>query len=242
MSAQLITINFKQPVKMTGQEHVNLRDIFNALEVKGDLNFSLWAKRNLKRFKENTDFGINIGGDVWLTRRGRPAIEYWVTVDAAKMIAMMSATPKGDDVRKYFLECEKLAMEGYGIPTAIDSTMMKAIAESMERLESQVKNQEVVMTQSPLDLAEEHAKPLKSFMVEFKELRDKAAQLYHDAVVNRKAGTMTPTGMLTMWIRSEFKFYTLKRSTQGGKGSTVTQYNRADILQVVKKLRSENES
>lgn len=38
---------------------------------------------------------------------GRPAKEYILTIDAAKQVAMASNTPRGRDVRLYFIECER---------------------------------------------------------------------------------------------------------------------------------------
>jgi len=73
-------------------------------------NPTTYAKEQNERgaFIENKDFivfsfqGKNPGG-------GRPRIEYHYTFDAAKKICMMSETDKGDDVREYFLECERRA-------------------------------------------------------------------------------------------------------------------------------------
>lgn len=42
---------------------------------------------------------------------GRPAKEYILTIDAAKQVAMASNTPRGRDVRLYFIECERLLSE-----------------------------------------------------------------------------------------------------------------------------------
>jgi phage anti-repressor protein len=240
-TAKVIVVNFKQVVELTGEGRIDLRNVFIALDVKLAKNFSDWAKRNLKRFKNGSDYGLlvdkeqqNHSGN---SGAGQNRIDYWVTVDTAKMIAMMSATEKGDEVRRYFLECEKLAFRSNQMPPNINSSAMRAIAESMERLENTVKEQSHLMLLSPLDLADEHAKPLSAYMKEFQELRDKAHSLYHDTVVARKAGNMKPTGILTVWIRNNFTFNTLKRGLSGGRGATVTQYNRADILQVVEFIK-----
>jgi len=38
---------------------------------------------------------------------GRPAKNIRLTIDGFKMFCMMAGTPKGREVRRYFLECEK---------------------------------------------------------------------------------------------------------------------------------------
>jgi phage anti-repressor protein len=43
--------------------------------------------------------------------RGRVPDSYWLSVDCLKSMGMMAKTEKGKEVRKYFLQCEKLAKE-----------------------------------------------------------------------------------------------------------------------------------
>lgn len=81
---------------------VNARDIHAQLEVK--TRFNDWIKRAIDKydFQENIDYSklsrvIN-GGD---------AIDYIVTLDMAKELAMLENNPKGKEVRKYFIEVEK---------------------------------------------------------------------------------------------------------------------------------------
>ena len=44
-------------------------------------------------------------------------LDYYLTIEAAKQIAMMSGCDKGFEVRNYFLECERIAKRP---PVAID--------------------------------------------------------------------------------------------------------------------------
>jgi anti-repressor protein len=87
---------------------VSARELHKFLGVKKD--FSDWIKTQLKRgrFLEGRDFVVfPLEGEV----EGRPRIEYFLVVDAAKHVAMMSGTEKGFEVRDWFILCEKVAME-----------------------------------------------------------------------------------------------------------------------------------
>lgn len=131
----VIKVDFKQPVKLTGQEQVSLRDIWEQLEQPKQ--FSQWANQVLKRFNVNTDFGI-FNQVVKNAKAGRPRTEFWVTVDAAKKIAMLTNNQAGDRVRDYFLECEKLVYANgletqvTKVPTLVTPSFMRQIADELE--------------------------------------------------------------------------------------------------------------
>lgn len=83
---------------------VNARFLHAFLEVGKD--FSTWIKEQVDRAKliENKDFAIfPEKGE----NSGRPRIQYALTIDAAKHIALMAGTEKGFEVREYFIEAEK---------------------------------------------------------------------------------------------------------------------------------------
>lgn len=85
---------------------VDARTLHEALESKQD--FSTWIKKRLDETDavENVDFIVfhkkmeNLDG-------GRPMIEYIVTTDLAKEIAMLERNEVGKKVRRYFIEFEK---------------------------------------------------------------------------------------------------------------------------------------
>ena len=84
----------------------NGRDLHADLAVKKD--FSDWIKTQIKRamLAENVDF-------VTVPQKGDggkfAAIEYHLTIEAGKHIAMLSGTARGKVVRDYFLACERQA-------------------------------------------------------------------------------------------------------------------------------------
>lgn len=97
-----------------GQPLCDARDLHAFLEV-GKV-FRAWMPDRIKRhgFIEGQDFvctqGLsrpNLDGS---KSRAQRTIEYHLTVEAAKHIAMAEHTPKGKEARDYFIECERIAM------------------------------------------------------------------------------------------------------------------------------------
>ena len=87
---------------------VSARDLHAFLEVGKD--FSAWIKAQIDRARlvENRDF-IKLTQKGELSATGQIRIEYYLTIEAAKHIGMMSGTEKGFQVRDYFIECERIA-------------------------------------------------------------------------------------------------------------------------------------
>lgn len=98
---------------------VNLRDLHTQLKSKRQ--FADFAKARLSRFVENEDY-------ICISQKSeignKPLIQYIVTIDTAKMIAMMENNEAGDSIRKYFVSMEKKALH-----VTPQNFTMKAIAE-----------------------------------------------------------------------------------------------------------------
>ena len=76
---------------------------------KGDLFAQKGEKKTLLPQKgEQNGFAPPEGEEA---RGGHNKTEYILTIDAAKQVAMASNTPRGRDVRLYFIECERLLSE-----------------------------------------------------------------------------------------------------------------------------------
>lgn len=89
---------------------VNARELHAFLEVGRD--YSTWIRNRIVRggLKQGVDF-ITERGILPKTgennSRGQPPVEYHLTTDAAKHVAMMERGGRGREVRAYFIECEK---------------------------------------------------------------------------------------------------------------------------------------
>ncbi len=130
MATQLIPIVSGQ---INGQTAlvVNARDLHAGLEVGKD--FSNWIKDRIQQygFIENQDFRVfaNFGEN---PQGGRPAKEYGLSLDMAKELAMVERTEKGRLVRRYFIDCERLARGQQADLTRLQSQLAACHAELLK--------------------------------------------------------------------------------------------------------------
>ncbi len=95
---------------------INARDLHKFLEVHRD--FSNWIKGRIDEygFEEGKDFRsiLSKSSDHFSPKRvkngrGRPSIDYHLSIDMAKELAMVEKNDKGRQARRYFIECERRA-------------------------------------------------------------------------------------------------------------------------------------
>lgn len=93
---------------ISGQETqtVNARELHAFLESKQQ--YADWIKGRIAdyNFSENEDF-VFFHNSMKKPERGRPAKEYFITLDMAKELSMVERTEKGRQARRYFIECER---------------------------------------------------------------------------------------------------------------------------------------
>lgn len=121
---------------------VNARDLHSFLGAKKD--FSSWMKKQIQRARlvENRDFvTVTLPGE-----GGRfSAIEYHLSLDSGKHVAMLSGTDKGFEVREYFIECERQVQA----PKALPSNYKEALLRLVEQVEANEKLQITIAEQEP---------------------------------------------------------------------------------------------
>ncbi len=87
------------------QQLVSARDLHKGLGLKRQ--FTDWVKQNFKDFEENTDF-VFTPQSVNMPNGGTKQIkDYFLTIDMAKQLCLMSRTEKGKQYRKYLIEVER---------------------------------------------------------------------------------------------------------------------------------------
>lgn len=96
---ELIKVNQNEK----GQSVVSARDLHAFLGNKRQ--FSDWIKQRISDygFEENKDYTTFSQ----TSEKGRPTIEYAITIDMAKELSMVERTEKGKQARQYFIEIDK---------------------------------------------------------------------------------------------------------------------------------------
>lgn len=124
---QLITIELKDDNAV-----VSARQLHKTLEVK--TRFSQWVEQNFKMFQEGEDFTSVVGTTVVNNGAVREIQDYAVTLRMAEHLAMMSKTPKGYEVREYFIQVEK----DFNSPEKIMARALLMADKKIHKLETQI--------------------------------------------------------------------------------------------------------
>lgn len=108
-------------VRVIGSEEMTTVDgrvLHSNMGVKRD--FSNWIKRRINSygFQQGLDFEVfeftpNLAKNK-RANRGRPEIEYILSLDMAKELAMVENNEKGRQIRRYFIQIEKAARKSIG--------------------------------------------------------------------------------------------------------------------------------
>lgn len=87
-----------------GKNIVSAKELYDFLGLDKS-HWSRWCKKNI----EENDFALeNVDYQTLaIMANGNETKDFAITLDLAKKLAMMSRTKKGEEIRNYFLECEK---------------------------------------------------------------------------------------------------------------------------------------
>ena len=101
---------------------VSARELHEFLEVKS--RFNDWINNRIEEYEfiENQDF-------VTFTKnlvKGRPSIEYHISLDMAKELSMVERNDKGKQARLYFIECERKAKSAPMLPQTFSEALRLA--------------------------------------------------------------------------------------------------------------------
>jgi anti-repressor protein len=126
---------------------VEAREVHKFLEVK--TKFSEWIKYRIEQYSfiENEDYVVvpNFRKTGHNSNLGATTKDYYFTLDMAKQLAMVENNAKGHEARKYFIECEKKALNPQvAIPQTYAAALLEAakLAEESEKLQLENKTLE----------------------------------------------------------------------------------------------------
>lgn len=113
-----------------GKNIVSARDLHAFLGIRTD--FTDWCKRMFEYgFVENKDYSIILLKNEEKVSKSNP-IDYLLTLDTAKEIAMIQKSAKGREVRNYFIDCENALHQVVG---AIANAQAKTLANQKDSFE-----------------------------------------------------------------------------------------------------------
>lgn len=138
-----------EPRQISGStiQTCNARDLWQFVESRAQ--FSDWIKGRIEKyaFVEGEDFTVQ------KFVNGRSTIiDYHLTIETAKELAMVENNEKGREVRRYFIECEKRAKAGVDYTSLSKIQILQLALESeQERLALEHKVEELAPKADALD-------------------------------------------------------------------------------------------
>lgn len=94
--------------------------------------FAAWIRERIEAygFVEGRDFVVF--SEIGNNSEGRPRIEYALSLDMAKELAMVERNEKGRQARAYFIECERVALDKRAAAPAFDPADPRVIVAVLE--------------------------------------------------------------------------------------------------------------
>lgn len=98
-------------VSSAEEQCVDARDLHNFLKVGRD--FSNWVKDRIEEYQfiDGQDFIVCSPKLVSKKRGGSNRLDYFLTLEMAKELAMVEKNDRGREARRYFIECERRAKQ-----------------------------------------------------------------------------------------------------------------------------------
>ena len=135
-----------------GKQVVSARELYEFLGLDKS-HWLRWCEKNITKNEfalQNVDY--QVFAMMAKTQGGRPSVDFSITIDFAKRLAMMSRTEKGEEVRKYFIECERksqLILPNFNNPAEAARAWATEYEEKQKALEEAKRLQEKVIEDAP---------------------------------------------------------------------------------------------
>ena len=133
-----------------GSPVVSARELHSFFEVKTE--FAKWSKRMFEYgFTEGVDYTQVFVKNDENPNGGRPMIDYALTLDCAKEIAMIQRSEKGKQARQYFIEAEKTLRQTLEAAPQI-STTEQVLLQLVSQTNQLMANQSEMLSQLRADV------------------------------------------------------------------------------------------
>jgi anti-repressor protein len=118
--------------EVEGKKSVSAREIYSFLELS-PLQFVRWSKKNITE-NEFAEKGQDYQGYNFMLE-GNEMVDYALSIDFAKKLCMLARTEKGEEARRYFIECEKQMKAVFQVPQTFSQALFLAgkLAEENEK-------------------------------------------------------------------------------------------------------------
>jgi phage anti-repressor protein len=108
-----------------GERVVSARELYEFLGMNNAV-FARWSKKNIEENQfaiENEDWAmLNI-----MLSNGNQTKDYALSLDFSKRISMMARTEKGEQLRNYFIECEKALKATVPVAISIEDALIQQL-------------------------------------------------------------------------------------------------------------------
>lgn len=229
-------INIKQGKNL--ELLVSARDLYKALDLKR--HFTDWIKQNLlTNFVEGVDYEASLISEPYNLQypdKVQQLKDYYLTLDTAKNIAMMSKTEKGKQVRAYFIQVEKQ----YNNPDAIIKRAMSLLNARCKQL--QLENNELkpkakvfdeLVNRKAYTNFTDTAKQLSVQRSVFINYLIKNNYVYHD-----KKGNLKPYKCYT--APSKYNYFVIVDTHNGYKQTMITEQGKQAFLLLKEQIKEGN--
>ncbi|MVM34212.1 hypothetical protein GO755_29545 [Spirosoma sp. HMF4905] len=117
-----------------GSPVVSARELHGFLSIKS--KFADWIKNRIIKYKllENEDYVLiaEEGFSKSLEKGGRPELDYALTLDTAKELAMVENNEKGREARRYFIEKEKQLRQLIDAPVSTEQVLIQLVSQQVQ--------------------------------------------------------------------------------------------------------------
>lgn len=176
---------------LAGQSAIltNARDLHAFLGLKSQ--FGNWIQSRIKQygFAEGVDF-VSVNKTLKRAVGGTTAIDYRLSLDMAKELAMVERTERGREARRYFIECERQLQAG-SAPRLSAPEQVPITAAAFERLLGQtimLTGAEYLALKIDAERPRTHAKPQPFTATEKRDMLRLAAEGVSPGAIAREIG------------------------------------------------------